>query len=487
MKLLSSVALLALISTLSFSQNYKTVIPDTTTYFIGNTGVIKAINIKTIYQDGVDTVYKNFHTAREDTVTCSGFNSYSPPINKFGASWLGEKVVIKPDGTNIFFNNQHDSIIINTKAAIGESWKLFKMDNENYLEATVSDIINDTILGIADSVKTISIQAKDSLNNLLPFPINSQEIRISKSRGFIRMFNFYNFPSDTNLYQITDTAPFTKRDAFNYEVGDIIQILSYYATHAITITKFIHQDFLSKSISSDSNTIFFSIKETTHSYYSYPSSNDVFDGGHSIVTRNISITDLDSPVFPTLPDETYIKPSSSNPEDLWQVSLQNQSLYCENRRIATDSNFGVIKETDSCWAVPSDDIYTSYTIIEGVGSFYSEYSLGGREYTNLHYYQSGSCSYGTLFTGTQDINPEKRFTIYPHPAAEEVNIELLLPSSQHVSITIYDATGKVIYNISESIQQQVVKISTTNWSSGFYLVRVASNKYYGTKKLLIQK
>ena len=108
--------------------------------------------------------------------------------------------------------------------------------------------------------------------------------------------------------------------------------------------------------------------------------------------------------------------------------------------------------------------------------------------TTLQYYQSGFCSYGTLFTGTQDIiNPEKRFTIYPNPAAGEVNIELLLPSGQHVSITIYDATGKVIYNISESTQQRVVKISTTTWSSEFYWVRFASNKYYGAKKLLIQK
>ena len=95
-----------------------------------------------------------------------------------------------------------DSIKINTLANLNDNWKLLNLSNGNFLQATVVTISLQTILGNADSVKTISLQAKDSLGNNMNNIFNDKETKIGKQNGFLQIYNLLEFPSDTIPYSL---------------------------------------------------------------------------------------------------------------------------------------------------------------------------------------------------------------------------------------------------------------------------------------------
>jgi hypothetical protein len=79
--------------------------------------------------------------------------------------------------------------------------------------------------------------------------------------------------------------------------------------------------------------------------------------------------------------------------------------------------------------------------------------------------------------------PEKLPTsvsIYPNPTSSEVNIKVISPNSQFLTIQINDATGKSIYsgNNETTNNSMNAKIDLTSFTSGVYIIYIPELAYY---------
>lgn len=84
------------------------------------------------------------------------------------------KVYKSSNGWFYFFNKSWDTLQINTNASLSESWKFCNLPDSGIVEATVSEIMTDTILGMPDSVKVITFQAYNSFGQTVTNSMNSE-------------------------------------------------------------------------------------------------------------------------------------------------------------------------------------------------------------------------------------------------------------------------------------------------------------------------
>ena len=88
--------------------------------------------------------------------------------------------------------------IIKTTALLNDSWTAYYLPDSIKIIATVISHDTMSFLGQLDSVKTIGFQVYDKNMDLLDYPLNTMELRISKNFGFVKTFNFYLFPNLTD-------------------------------------------------------------------------------------------------------------------------------------------------------------------------------------------------------------------------------------------------------------------------------------------------
>jgi hypothetical protein len=139
----------------SFSQNYLSIKPDAISYYLGTSDeTVSPIRIDSIITNGINTEYYSFCMIRP----IPNSNYYTEK----GPSWIGKKMTDCGNSMNLFFNKENDTIYIKTNALLNESWKMFTFSNGNYVQATISSKALETIIGLSDSVKTISLQVKNS-------------------------------------------------------------------------------------------------------------------------------------------------------------------------------------------------------------------------------------------------------------------------------------------------------------------------------------
>ena len=204
-------------------QNYQTINSKRISLFMSDNGLIKCIRIDSVRNDG-DSIFYPFYTIIDVGAGC-----YTP----YKASWIGDKVIIRSDGYNIFFNLNKDSIKIKTKANSGETWNAYQQNDTTIIYAKIISIDTLSFIGLTDSVKTIEFQAYDTSHNPIENVLNAKTILISKNYGIIKTLNFAEFSDiyscqEFNLAGITDPQKgiknLTEKDIFNFNIGDEIHI-----------------------------------------------------------------------------------------------------------------------------------------------------------------------------------------------------------------------------------------------------------------------
>lgn len=96
----------------------------------------------------------------------------------------------------------------------------------------------------------------------------------------------------------------------------------------------------------------------------------------------------------------------------------------------------------------------------------------------------------TIKTGeTQGLSTaDNPLGIYPNPASTNVNIDFYLSADQDVTIMIFDAIGRLVseYQYSNAIQgNHIFDLPVNDLAAGNYLIRVASDDFVRTEKVLI--
>lgn len=88
----------------------------------------------------------------------------------------------------------------------------------------------------------------------------------------------------------------------------------------------------------------------------------------------------------------------------------------------------------------------------------------------------------------ETIKSESNFTIFPNPTKDEAHIKFRLENASSVKISVYDASGKIIF-VNQSNEafpkgEYLKTIDVSDYASGVYLVSLECNDFKETKKLI---
>ncbi|NOX47129.1 MAG: T9SS type A sorting domain-containing protein [Chlorobi bacterium] len=210
----------------AFSQNYQCINNNSIHYFTDGE-FVKAIQIDSVVVEGDNSVFYNYPTIAE-TEEFDCFTQYGP-------SWIGCKMLVEPDGVNVFYNMDSLPITIRTLAGEGEQWIIYEFYTGYYILATVEEIVNMDFLGITDMVKKITFQAMGSNGTPVVHPVNDMYMLLSENHGLVQTLNFKVFPDlwdsmwedgchEYELWGLDNpsigTQNLTKEQIFDLNVGD---------------------------------------------------------------------------------------------------------------------------------------------------------------------------------------------------------------------------------------------------------------------------
>lgn len=224
------IVLLLLMQSICYAQNYECLQANVKHYFLNGVNYLRGIRVDSVVTSGSDIVYYPYRTLR--------YNNVSGQEDTSG-SWLGKRVVQKPDGMCQFDNLHGDTTFINTQAGLGQSWIFYNDTGINYYTATVYAVDTMSFLGITDSIKKIIVTS--SSNNDI---VDSMYIYLSKNNGLVRTFDLFNFPfpnywNPEFFLQASENGggiPFpenqdfhiiplhlpTQKEIYNYHSGDVL-------------------------------------------------------------------------------------------------------------------------------------------------------------------------------------------------------------------------------------------------------------------------
>ena len=95
------------------------------------------------------------------------------------------------------------------------------------------------------------------------------------------------------------------------------------------------------------------------------------------------------------------------------------------------------------------------------------------------------------YVGVNDIDADQfGLSVYPNPANDEVNVSFNLSNEALVNVTVTDLTGKVVYSSkgeNNVAGAHSIKINSSNFSDGVYMVNFKANNEVSTQKIVIRK
>lgn len=79
---------------------------------------------------------------------------------------------------------------------------------------------------------------------------------------------------------------------------------------------------------------------------------------------------------------------------------------------------------------------------------------------------------------------------YPNPCNDMTTIKFAVPAESHINISVYDISGRQVVNlVNETMKPGFYEFDANvmNYSSGIYFLRMNSNDFSSTKKLIITR
>ncbi len=394
-------------SSFASGQNYQTVISNRISFFEGPYRSIECIRLDSVKFQTDSTLYP-FSNIQQTEDGC-----FTP----FGDSWIGAKIIKKENGINIYFNRNHDSIIIKTNAVLNDSWTVYYLPDSIKIIATVTSHDTMSFLGQLDSVKILGFQVYDKNMNLLDYLLNNMELKISKNFGFVKTFNFYLFPNFTKNYESVFLAEYSLIGLSNPKIG--IQNLTWFEINDFQPGDELHIvnessswggylrrekiicKYLSRSDYDDSI-------EYAYSYWKdyYVISPDTsYENYTNGITKQITRL---NPDFDKLPGEPVV----DRDYRAYFYSMGNGSVLSKMASFLEIFRGG----NDSCWnPLIIDGCYPEFNYLKGLGGPYYECDeFTSKSFHKLVYYKKGDITWGTplIITGIQDRLDEENILVF---------------------------------------------------------------------------
>jgi hypothetical protein len=467
-----------LLSITASAQNYQTFQSSAVNYYReNNEGFILASQIDSSDFIAGDSIFHPFTSFR--------FGGPGDLIETPG--WMGKKIIITNDGVNLFFNQEMDTIFIDTQAGLGDSFTFYKYPDGTTVEATVSEISEELIFDILDSVKTYVLTSDNP-----SFDFDSPSFRIGKSAGLLDMYPFYSFPqlyepiygpiTVAEKYEIVGqlyprkgiTKP-TFFDMNDMEVGDVVQSYSYHTANnynkrfTILSKSIIHPDTIEYEIERYQNHHFDGISEEFPSFDSL--STVIFD-------QTLPISD-DYVTEQLIPEKDY---GEGIGDYTFSLYYNEPCGYHEEFK-----SWGSYREEGDSIGVIFEPVITSKLIYSNSFGPYSTY-----------YHNTGTdiLDYGGVFKSSKiggticgegiflKVNKEtdsKDIVIYPNPTKGNFAIDI----SGSFDLEIYTIDGRQIYAKTNLTSPNSIDANTL--PNGTYFIIISQNGHVYNGKIVISK
>lgn len=95
----------------------------------------------------------------------------------------------------------------------------------------------------------------------------------------------------------------------------------------------------------------------------------------------------------------------------------------------------------------------------------------------LQYYQNQA-----VLSTPNNLKPSNNLVLYPNPTDNEINIERNSEFNSNMDLTIYDMQGRTVTK--KTLKNGETKINIESLLKGVYFVKVSSEEYIGTKKII---
>jgi len=387
-------------------------------------------------------------------------------------------------------NHTNDTIIIKTQAALDETWKFISLPQNSYIEAKVISINSELVLGITDLVKTVSLQAKNSVGNNIVYYLNDQTIKISQHYGLTKMLDIYllkdTLRRDTTAYFLAGKTtpsigiqPFSIGDVYNLEVGDIFHYKGCVSFNGNQDHKYEIRRILSKTVSVNRDTLIYQIEDCMVDSLPHPPPNIIRTFDTITVKYFLSSLSWEDIILQKLPMEFY--------NDNMSASMYTLVLKYNGRPEHSRRTRKWIYNFDSCWSNYNAYSYVIYRYSPGLGQtyhYYRNYDMSALTVItdSLVYFQRGSEAWGipvstncNTLVGVESIfkSAEKVLKVVPNPIGEYA--EVIIPglrSGEQATLELYNNLGQGI--MKENITYSPYILRRYNFPPGMYLIMVMS-------------
>lgn len=412
------------------------------------------------------------------------FSSEESPT-PFGATWLGEKILIT-ENWNYFFNYNNDTIKIKTSAELDETWPAFIINEEQIVQAKVLKIESKDFLGITDIIKTISFQVLNQQQQVVEHNLNNKTIEISKNNGLIKSINLYQFPTPKEnsdsfyakaTYSLIGLSEGTNKgiknltsyDIFDFSEGDELHIIYTEKNdpivgggHGGEIIKYSVEKYVSREENEQGITYKKEI-ESLETNTSLPEGNS--NSIYKKYTENEYIDINQLKEFDKLPGEVFMQ---GNQARCYIMDIEGNS-----KTMPSGGDVIYYNQNENQWEyMIVDGCLPSYSYYKGLGGPYYYCSWTSSQERKLVYYKKGEIIWGEplAFTGMTEITKTAPLSIYPNPAKDYISITQEITSqSESIVFELYDLAGKILLQ-KTLIQENKVNISFL--SSGLYIYKL---------------
>lgn len=88
---------------------------------------------------------------------------------------------------------------------------------------------------------------------------------------------------------------------------------------------------------------------------------------------------------------------------------------------------------------------------------------------------------------TKPLHLANSFEVFPNPTQDQITVQIDLPQSKEVTVLLYNATGQVLQQRTQSVANQAaLELDLSTYGAGFYLVALQVGEQVITKKVIKQ-
>jgi len=493
----TTLLLLALLGTSgAFAQDFRCVVPGADRFFSDGTMLgLRVIDSETVPQG----VLHHFHhdlrpVAFGDPSGCFiGPDCGDPEFGSVyyttqGASWLGTSMLAQPDGHDLFFNKDGDTIRVNTLAMQGESWDAFHWGDTARLEATVSAMATETVMGAAQVVKTIAFQALDANGASMAHPLNGAQWKLSQYDGLIQLHALYWFPdfpdpslqvaydcveqyypdhehySDALIVQTAQIPP-SEGTMYDFEIGDEVQMREvtdgpspglWYSLYTVTAKEFLN----------DALTVTFSVERFNAATEELTTSTTVVasEDTSNIYPMN-ALPGLGAHVATAAEVDTVYFPFGLMGGG---AILSSFLEACPSKAVRLNDQYQVIDSTGpgcAAYYLMVDGMWGDRFRIAGIPVPVSQLStIFGETEVIPVYVNTSACQFGDrVIVGVGELGPQ--IMLHPNPTTSSLRFEAKAPSAY----TITDMMGRMVQQGRVQVGENELQVSAL--PDGIYLLR----------------